>query len=306
VDGVGEWQILESGAMVSRLIRVPGGLIYTDQNGTLFKKVTFDENAVEMSPPATHDDWVTLGQLLQENDRGFAKDDLRAMFDQFDGQEVRLSNSPIISFSRSTGGASLVLDTSDPVSQAGVESLTETSVGSGFQILTTTGNGWTVTPTGPSTPQISVSTSPVDTVNSWPVTVTISNPGAFPLNDASLEVQSRSPDGRSGSPIGNDDVDIPAGGSVTFTYPWAPGRTDTWTVRATVTRTTADSRTGDRPILLQVDETVAVAGTTLAPRTSSKLGWGATIPQRSAIALAFACLAGLIAGVALRIRIEPR
>jgi hypothetical protein len=300
------WQLWDSGQLVSELYRVPGGLLYSDAAGTFFRRVDITDSTFRTLPPTNHDEWKRLGDQLSANQRDLPDGDLRAMFDQFEGDTVQVSSGTMASFERSSAGISFVVDATGANTQAALASLTGASVTPGLQTVRYSGSAWSASSATLAAPSISITTDPRDPLTAAPVTVTISNPNAFPIEGATLDVSSLSPDAQSGSSIGTESLTIPAGGTATFTYPWSPGRADTWTVHATVTRTTPDFRTGERPILAQADETVSISATSLAPRISSRLGWGASLAQRSAAALAFACLAGLIAAIALRTRIEPR
>lgn len=299
------WQLSENGQLVEQLYRLSNGLLYSGADGTFFREVDIADSLFETLAPTNNAEWKALGRQLEKHQRALPDADLRAMFDQFGGEAIRVSSGPLSSFQRVGGNVSFVVQAGDAETQAALATLTSSQVSSGEQTVTVAGNKWTTRPAEYIPPELTIEAHPQGNLTSVPVQITIENPGAIPIDSASLSVRAVSADGRFETPIGIESVAVQATGSAVFSFPWSPVRAGTWRLEATVTRTVPDARTGTAPILLDTQETVSVGAETLSSQTAGRLGWAGPLLHRVATLAGLIMMAGVVATIALRRRMVP-
>jgi hypothetical protein len=303
LDGNGRfdgWQVWSSGAIVSQLYQIPGGLLYSDERQTLFQPAELPDVLLRTLPPTNHDEWqalnTQLGALRQEGDPG----DLRAIFERFGGTTTTVALGPLASFRRDGGAAHFVLKASDEATRAALAALTGVRPERGPLVVSLANGRWATSPATFTAPSITIDVGETTALSSVPVRVTVANDATLDIDGASIRVTAVSANGAM-IPVGLQEIAIAGGSRQTFDLSWAPPSPGTWRIEVTIIRTGVDARTGARLVLASFSQPVdARPPPPLAASTASRLGWTGSLPGRLAVALGFVLLVGVTAGRTLR------
>jgi hypothetical protein len=297
IDG---WQFWEGGALKEQLYQVPGGLLYSDDQETLFVEADIPTELFRTLPPTSHEEWEKLGELLHASGRDSPPENLRAMFDQFGDDQVLIARGPLADFARDGENVSFTVRADDAETQRALNSLAGEADRTGLQVVARTGDRWTATTARLVAPAIAIGVTPGSPFDTVPVDITIANDGALALQNARLTVQAVAADGRTGVVLGSSDVEVTGGSEQALTFPWAPGQPGTWTLRTTLTRASPDARTGEQVVLAQYEQTVEVRqADTVSPNVAARLAWSGPIASRVFAILGVLGLIGVCAAVTL-------
>lgn len=108
--GIDSWQLYNGDAVTAELHQLSDGLIYSGDGEVSLLKADVPAESFRILPPTNHDEWVKLGEQLDENKSDIAGDDLRAMFDQFAGERLTIAGGTMSGFRLTSGGYRFVLD----------------------------------------------------------------------------------------------------------------------------------------------------------------------------------------------------
>jgi O-antigen/teichoic acid export membrane protein len=299
-DAIDGWQLLENGLLTEQLYRVPGGLIFSDQGETLYRAVDVPDEVFRTQPPTNHDEWIKLGQQLEENRRDFAPGDLRAMFDQFGGGEVAITTGPMTGFRRTADGMRFEVQVGDGETQDTLGKLTGARPGLGENVVTMTDGHWEADPAIYAEPRVTITTGMVEALSTAAVHLVIANAGNVDLSDATIVVKAVAPDGASGVTLANQDISVDGEGKRTLDLVWGAVSPGPWRIEATIMRPSKDARTGANVVLTQQSATVEVKPATMvSSAAATRLGWPGWTLDRLAVMLGFVGLVAAVAVVAL-------
>jgi O-antigen/teichoic acid export membrane protein len=300
-DAIDGWQVWHQGRLIEQLYRVPGGLLYSDDEETLYRPVEIPDELFRTLPPTTHEEWQRLGEELRADARDFAPGDLRAMFDQFGVQPVRIAAGPMTNFRRSPDGFRLAVRADDAATRDALTAVTGTPVDRGSQIVSFVAGQWTVAASTFANPALSLTAEDAQTLRATRVRIVVTNPGTSDIDDAQLVVTAV--DGSTGAiaSIGSGTVAAEGGDDQVFVFSWIPPTSGAWSLEATLSRTAVDARTGARVVLGSATQPIDVrAAPMIAGTTAARLGWGGSSAARGALFLSVLVAAGTAAALVLR------
>jgi hypothetical protein len=96
---------------VAKSLQVAKGfLVYSDDEGVKVKDSNVEASAFRTMPPRSHEEWLALGQLLEENSEDWAPDDFTAMMEQFEGPATEIERASLRGFRLTDTGFRFVLE----------------------------------------------------------------------------------------------------------------------------------------------------------------------------------------------------
>jgi hypothetical protein len=87
-----------------------GYLVYAGDGQVLLKQVNVTFSLFETLPPRNHEEWLELGQKLEQYRRDFAPGDFEAMMKQFNGPAARIQGATLRDFRLTENGFRFVLE----------------------------------------------------------------------------------------------------------------------------------------------------------------------------------------------------
>ncbi|HEY8446131.1 MAG TPA: hypothetical protein VIL01_03420 [Thermomicrobiales bacterium] len=304
-DGGGEaydgWQLWEDGQLAAQLYRVPGGLLYSDDDETLYLRAEIPHELFRVLPPTNHEEWQRLGEQLRAFQRDFAPGNLRAWFDQFGGTPVRVAFGPLTDFRRDADGVRFVVAVSDAHTQDLLANLTGARPNLGSQVVELADGRWRLEPASFALPQVTISAEQAAALRTGSVRVTIENPSNIDLVGATIEVQAIAADGDTRAGLADEDLDVEAGARQVLDLDWSPHAPGFWRVEAAIYRSGVDARTGERVILSRQERVVQVQPPpTIAGAEAARLGGTGDSTGRFVAIVGLVVVATTAAGIALR------
>ena len=303
IDGWQLWAKATASAprtLVAQLYRVPGGLIYSDQWETLYRETTIPDELFRILPPTNNTEWLALGDRLEEVAVEFPAGDLRAMFDQFDGDLVRVAAGPMTGFTRVPGGVRFAVDGAPPATRYALASLTGQSVHPGLLDVRAIGGQWAVTTGTPARAVVTIAAPTATNLQNAPARITVTNDGSQDLVPVTVQVNAIAPGGGREFALAQEFLTLPSGAVDASDLAWFPDQPGQWTIRATVTERRRSVEHVPK-VLAVVDQGVTVLpNAVIRPTEAAKLGWPAAVIVQVMVVAGLFLGAGTIATLALR------
>lgn len=230
-----EWQYLDRQQVVASLYHTDSYLIYADQGRVLVGQGRHPLVLDEMLPPATHEQWVSLGQALDQVQ--YQVDDaasLQYFFDKCKCSVWTLQHATLRDFRfLENGGFRFAVDLAPDFGLDSGFSAGNMVLGSGSYVIGFDGARLRIvseTPGVLGVREISLGHSPVRALEPVPISVAITNGG---LQDAhAVTVALSATQGSTVVPIGERQAEAPAGETVMVRFMWSPPQSGPWTVSA--------------------------------------------------------------------------
>lgn len=301
VDG---WQVRENGQVVAELRRLAAGLLYSDDQETLFRSGAPSAPLLQTMPPTDHATWATLREQTENAPPAFAPGDLRAMFDQFEGEVVPIAAAAAGEIRRVGDGFRLSVDADGAPTREALARLTGAEPTAGRQVVAFTEGRWTVEPATFANPTVDVTATAPQALAGTTASVRVANAGTVDVGDAYVRVDAVAPDGTRAL-LDRREVTVPGKGEEAFEVGWIPTSGGAWSLEATVFRVAhdpaAEARRGADVALATHTATLDVAAPPALPTAEvATAGWRGELTTRLAVLLALVTMAG--AGIALALR----
>jgi hypothetical protein len=299
--GFDGWQTWQDGRLISQLYRVPKGLIYSDQEQTLFLRADIPTELFHTLPPTNHAEWVKLGEQLASHNSDLPPGDLRAMFDQFGGTPVRIASGPLSDFHHVEAGVQFVIEADDVSTRNALVALMGTQPDSGPQVVTLVDDHFSVTRGRYVSPSFSIDLGQSEVLRESSIGITVVNRGTMAIDHAALDVTAVSSDGRRFSILSAEPVEVEGSSSQSFHVQWAARTPGNWTLEIVLHRSSGSEWSSDRVVLAQAAQTFEVHPTsTVSVSTAASLGWPGVTLERLSVLLGLAGLAGVIAMIGFK------
>lgn len=300
------WQLWDHGRLVSQLYRVPGGLLYSDQKQTLYLLTEIPDELFSTLPPATHADWVALGEALAAHAGSLSPEDpgnLFEMFEQFDGAPIRIATGPIADFRPADSGVRFVVDVVDDPTRDVLAALTGTRPRDGVQVVSLIGDMWALEEGGFASPALSVDADGIRVLRESRMRVTVRNEGSMPIDNADIDVVAVAEDGREFSLRVGEPVAVEGHGRQDIEIDWSPRTAGNWTLEVRLYRSGGNQWSGNPVLLAEATQPFEVAAVPqITVDSALNLGWPGVTWERLMILLALVNVAGVIAHAGLRRR----
>lgn len=230
---IDSWQLFDGNALSQQLYQVPGGLLYAADGQVSLLTAQIQQEVFRTLPPTNRDEWVTLGQQLDANKKGFAADDLAAMFNQFTGQRSTVTGATLSDFRFTDAGYRFVLDLQPGFNLGGFPVASIGGPGSYVVTYDTTAGRFTAQPLTPAAPAISGVGVPKSQTALTPMTLRLqlANAGNADMSTLPVIVTASRP-GRPPIVIVQKPVTLLGGEQPVIEVPWTPPGPGNWTVTA--------------------------------------------------------------------------
>ena len=194
-EGIDSWRLYAGDRAVSHLVQAPDFLLYGSEQEVRLRRSTVPRELFRAQPPTDHDEFVALGAQIRANGRAFSADDLEAMFTQFGGAELRISNASLFDY-RSLGGGAFrfVLDLGAGFRQDGHALFDLSGLPPGRYVVSFDGQ-FTVAPLSPPVLSAAIADTPLRQFAQNRVTLTLRNEGLEDQPQATLELWAVPPQG---------------------------------------------------------------------------------------------------------------
>lgn len=230
---INDWQLWTNGRLQSELYYADGQLILSSERGIAIRSIGAPPSLFTTLPPRNHDEWVRLGDRLQQHRHDTTGDDPQAMFKQFAGSLQELPGSTMSKFQMTSEGFRFVLRLAATV-PSGPPWASGLQPGA-YLVSYRQNRGFSVETLKPATLLLSPVLIRGQPIALQPVVLQtiVENRGNEDCPDVVIKF-SASDDGRPFEPIGSVKVPAPANSSGQAMATWIPPAGGRWLIQAEI------------------------------------------------------------------------
>jgi hypothetical protein len=233
---IDDWRLFDGDHQTAELIQLPEWLLYITDNHVSLVKARVPRELFRTAPPTDHTSWVKLGDQLSKNKKNIAADNLQAMFEQFTGERINMTNVSLSDFRVTTTGYRFILDVRSGYDLGGLNISGIIGTGSYTITYNAASGAYAATKTTAADPQItSVDISGQPTAQR-PETISlrIENTGTIDLNEVPTVITATKSPGKRPVAIREKAVDLLADEPANVSATWQPPTPGRWAITTTL------------------------------------------------------------------------
>jgi hypothetical protein len=279
-----DWLYYENNELSRQIIQTEDYLIYSGDNEIIIKQVHVPRSLFETLPPSNHEEWLQLGQQLEDNAREFGGREFREMVDQFEGPTWHISQANLSDFRLTDNGFRFMIELLphfEWTSDFAVNNMPDTDIGlllarideTSFQIAEFTNGQISLVPrTLPiitiDDSDIEIDTNDLIELNPVRINLTVHNHGLQDLGQLRVDISAVREDEEQF--IGSTAISVPGQGEDdSITLIWTPRAGGDWVLRISTTYESSDQ---EQQALFR-PSTDIVTSKTMAVSSAPRAGW---------------------------------
>jgi hypothetical protein len=227
-DYLNRWALFEGNTEVASLTFAADQLVLADRDGIRIKTVDAAPALFWADPPSNHDNWLSLGERLDEYESPVSGDDPLSMFEQFSGPEVAIPGATLDQVRVGSDGFAFLLQLDEPDATA-ADAIPGVEAGLS-RVQYRLGQGYAAQPAQPARLEYQITgAAAADAPPLQPrrVTVVVHNAGDVDAADVAVGLRALL-DGQAPQVIGRTQTSVLAGAESRVSFVWTPPSNGKW------------------------------------------------------------------------------